>query len=143
MRSLQARFGAVALVLASTALLSGRVVADNGCPAFNSSMIDAAWLAVDYSQPGPPEAYYYDVPSIPALYCFVRNDSDHVFKIYIQDEVAEVFGHGEFGISPTLMRTRVDGLSKNELHACRAQVLGSFVWKQYCTQGVEWEPPTD
>lgn len=136
---------ALFLALVSNALLGVHASADagGGCPAFSSSMIDAAWLAVDYSQPGPPEAYFYDEASGPDLYCWIRNDSYNIFKIFIGRGEAEVYGHSEFGISPTLLRTRLDGLSKTELRACRAKVLGSFVWQQFCTKGIEWEPPSD
>jgi hypothetical protein len=96
-------------------------------------MVDAAWLAINYSQPEPPVGGAIDEPSEPRISCQLTNDVGNQFTVVVENGVALVQGHGENEpFSPALLRTRVDGLTKGEEHACRAQILASFVWSQYC-----------
>ena len=50
----------------------------------------------------------------------------------VADGVAGVEGRSNQFDTPTLLRTRIENLTKGEAHACRAQILASFVWSQYC-----------
>ena len=109
-----------------------------GCPAFNTAMVDAAWLAIDYSQPGPPELLdLNDDPAEPNMLCVISTDVGSEFSVYVGGGEAGLMGRGINIDNPdpitTLLRTRVFNLNKAEEHACRAQVLASFAWKQYCS----------
>ena len=125
---------AFVIVLFSLSFGSGHAVArgNGGCPALTSAMVDAAWLAIDYSQPEPPFGGAVDDPSEPRIACQLTNDAGNVFIVGVADGVAGVEGRSNQVDTPTLLRTRVDNLTKAEAHACRAQILASFVWSQYC-----------
>ena len=128
----------VAVILAgliSIFSLGGNALAQGGgCPAFTSAMVDAAWLAINYSQSEPPVGVAVDVPS-KGIYCQLRNDVQNLFWVEVgrEDGVALVVGFGENEpFAPALLRTRVDGLTRAEEHACRAQIRSSFAWNRYC-----------
>ena len=118
----------------------------NGCPAFNSSMVDAAMLATEYSQPEPVEGEAMDMPSEPMIYCNFSNGDDGYFEVFIgfleehepPTNAAHLLGRHPDGfldnpsVYATQLRTLVLNLTEAELRACRAQVLASFTWKQYC-----------
>lgn len=132
----------MALVIAPTSASAG------GCPAFNSSMIDAAFLAIDYSQQDPLVGAADDSPSDASVVCYLETDAEATF--FVRVGICEgVCGAGEgkgeatvIGLSPddmapgadysTQLRTRVFSLTWAEQQACRAQVLASFTWKQHC-----------
>ena len=119
--------------LLSILSLSGPAIAGGGgCPAFTSAMVDAAWLAIEYSQPEPPVGGAIDNPSVPTIGCQLTNDVGNQFSVGVGSGVALLEGNAANSPVPTLLRTRVDNLTKAEQHACRAQVLSSFVWNQYC-----------
>ena len=110
-----------------------------GCPAFTSSMIDGAFLATEYNQEEPVSGIAVDYPYIPGLFCeFVNQDGGYyvVFVGYHDSDVNPGNKAHLYARSPrvrnTILRTYVYDLSEAEMHACRAQVMGSFVWKQYC-----------
>ena len=119
-----------------------------GCPAFNSSMIDAAMLASDYSQQNPLVGAAEDSPAEASIACYLQTDADGIFLLRVgicEGECGAGAGKGEaqiIGLSPddmapgadysTQLRTRVFNLTRAEQQACRAQVLASFTWKQYC-----------
>jgi hypothetical protein len=95
-------------------------------------MVDAAWLAVEYSQAEPPVGGAIDDPSVPTIGCQLTNDIGNQFRVIVAGGDASVEGNAENSPVPTLLRTAVGNLTKAEQHACRAQVLSSFVWNQYC-----------
>ena len=103
-----------------------------GCPALTSAMVDAAWLAFEYSQPEPPVGGAIDDPSEPIIGCQLTSEVGEQVTVSVGDGEALLFGHGQNSPTPTYLRTRVFNLTRSEQHACRAQVLTSFVWSQYC-----------
>ena len=119
-----------------------------GCPAFNAGMVDAAMLATDYSQQNPLIGGAEDSPADASIVCFWETVADASFFVRVgicEGECGSGAGKGEaqiIGISPddlapgadysTLLRTRVFNLTRAQQQACRAQVLRSFVWQQYC-----------
>ena len=135
------------LLLLALIVLPAYAVA-GGCPAFNSSMIDAAFLAIDYSQQNPLVGTAEDSPADASINCYLQTDADAVFLLRVgicEGECGAGAGKGEaqiIGLSPddmapgadysTQLRTRVFSLTRAEQQACRAQVLASFTWKQYC-----------
>jgi hypothetical protein len=118
------------------------------CPAFNSSMIDAAFLATDFSQQNPLVGSAEDSPADARIACYLETDAEAVFLLFVgicEGECGAGAGKGEaqlIGLSPddmapgadysTQLRTRVFSLTRAEQHACRAQVLASFTWNQHC-----------
>ena len=129
---------AIALGLLSLAFFSGSAAsAPGGCPAFTSAMVDAAWVAIDYSQTTPPIAgQIYDNPTGPLITCELTNDVGNTFYVYVGTNEAELSASGinidDEPFSQTLLRTRVFDLKPADEYACRAAVLASFVWKNYC-----------
>jgi len=107
-----------------------------GCPAFNASMVDAAMMATDLSQTDPLEGFAEDSPKDGTIICAWVTDATASFYVAVgvEDGVAQVFGTkpGAIPWEEGQLRTAVFDLSPEQQHACRAQVLQSFVWKQYC-----------
>ena len=105
-----------------------------GCPVFNASMVDAAMLAADLSQVDPLLGGAEDSPVDASIMCWWAADGGGGFVVEVGNGEAQVIGlaptpgDGETG----KLRTAVFDLSPAQQHACRAQVLQSFVWKQYC-----------
>jgi hypothetical protein len=111
----------------------------SSCPVFTAAMVDAAAMVVPLADdvaivtPTP-----VDDPSAPRIECRITSRSGSSFVVFVQDfsERALVFGSkfsDTLGATITELEASVDeGLTKAELHACRAQVLQSFVWNQYC-----------
>jgi len=124
------------LGLVSAVSFSGTVNAKGsdagGCPAFSSAMVDAAWLATDYSQPEPPVGGAIDDPSEPRIGCQLTNDAGNQFTVGVGGGEALLYGNGENTPTGTSLRTRVFNLTQGEEHACRAAILSSWVWRQYC-----------
>ncbi len=134
-------FKALAFGLLSYAWASGAAAATN-CPAWNTAMVDATYMAIDLS--GVPlflvEAE--DDPSTGTIRCFISTD-DQSGTLEIDVGVDED-GTLLEGSSPgATLRTKVGpnangpALTTAELHACRAEVLQSFPWTQHCAQAVE------
>jgi len=108
-----------------------------GCPAFNASMVDAAMLAADLSQVDPLVGNAWDSPMDGSIVCYWEtNVSDGLkgwFYVQVEDGTAQVIGNEPYATSEVATaRTAVFDLSLAQQHACRAQVLQSFVWKRYC-----------
>jgi hypothetical protein len=127
----------LALLLVSPAAFAGN---GGGCPAFNAGMLDATMLVAELWQIEPPEGFAGDSPKEGTIYCQWFGDLPGagiagMFFVRVEDGTAEVTGFGPIGPQtirfPTL-RTAVFNLSIDQQHACRAQVLKSFVWQQYC-----------
>jgi len=124
------------LGILSLALISMPAYANGngGCPAFNASMVDAAMLAADLSQVDPLFGGAEDSPKDASIMCWWAADGGGGFVVEVGNGEAQVIGlaptpgDGETG----KLRTAVFDLSQAQQHACRAQVLQSFVWKQYC-----------
>lgn len=129
--------------LLSILSVSGPAMAGGGgCPAFTSAMVDAAWLAFEYSQPEPPVGGAIDDPSEPRIGCQLTNDAGNEFTVGVGDGEAILVGESKNTPNPTLLRTRVFNLTSGEERACRAQVRASFVWNTYCKQTlVSSSPP--
>jgi hypothetical protein len=134
---------AVGLGLLALTFISGPAVAA-GCPAFTAAMVDSAWLGIDFSQTDPiVEFTVVDDEFEPRVLCAITNDEGNEFAVRVQFEDA-VTGFAEIdakrrshinnglGGVTQLLRTKVFDLTSTELHMCRAEVLASFVWNQYC-----------
>jgi hypothetical protein len=109
------------------------------CPAFTAGMVDATMLATQHNQEESVDGLAVDLPTEPLIYCrFVNKDWGYfeVFVGYYEDEEIQGNEARLYGRSPlprdTLMTTRVFPLSEADLHTCRAQVLKSHVWKNFC-----------
>jgi len=127
------------VILLPLALIGGSANASDagGCPAFNASMVDAAMLAADLSQIDPLVGAAQDSPKDGTIICYWEtNVSDGLkgwFYVQVEDGVAQVIGNEPYATSEVATaRTAVFDLSPAQQHACRAQVLKSFVWQQYC-----------
>ena len=138
-------FKALALGLLSHALISGPADAQGaaGCPAFNASMVDAAMMATNISPGGEfldETSNAADNPWEPSISCFIRTDSfTDTFSVFVgadqteEGNVVFVEGTSVNAGDTTLLRTLSGGpITEAQLHACRAQVLQSFVWNQHC-----------
>ena len=93
-------------------------------------------LATGLSQAGPPEGFAEDSPQDGTIICawVTEEPSSFYVAVGVEDGVAQVFGTKP-GADPWAegqLRTAVFDLSQQQRHACRAQVLKSFVWNQYC-----------
>jgi len=126
------------LLIAALALTPAGAWAGGGaCPAFTTAMIDAAWLAVDFSQPAPANVVeLVNVPNEPRIMCRIELLPNNFFQVSVGAAEAELVAKGvnyDLGEAiTTLLRTRVFNLTPGQEHTCRAQVLASFVWKQHC-----------
>ena len=97
-------------------------------------------LATEYSQPEPVEGEAMDMPDEPMIACNFSNNDDGYFEVFVGFKAAHLLGRhpdsDEFSDDPsayaTQLRTFVLNLTDAEVRACRAQVLASFTWKQYC-----------
>ena len=121
---------------------------DGNCPAFNAGMVDAAMMATDYSQQDPVVGGAGDSPADASIVCGWEAEPGSFFFVRVgicEETCGSGYGKGEaelIGNSPTSpgpgpdyatqLRTRVFNLTPAQQRACRAQVLQSFVWKQYC-----------
>lgn len=112
--------------------ISGPTMArGGGCPVFTSEMVDAAFLAIDYSEENPPLGGAIDDPREPRIGCVLTNDAGNQFRVGVGDGEAGVEAF-DTAVTDTTLRTKRFNLSPGESHACRAQILGSFVWREYC-----------
>ena len=133
-------FKDLALGLASVALLTGPAGASPNCPAFNAGMVDATMMVLDLSQMEPIVPFdLVDSPSEPFILCqFVdAANPPSFFRVFVGVPVGEVEGEAEVrgdrrDGTDNQLRTIAFDLSTAQLHACRAQVLQSFVWNRYC-----------
>jgi hypothetical protein len=116
------------------------------CPAFTTEMVDAAAMAFRLP-PGTMGEARDDVRG-PSIYCrFERPPSagGGVFVVDVNDTNAQeafVLGQNRTEDEPTInFRTQLasfaDGLSTGQGHGCRAAVLQSFVWNQYCVPAMQ------
>ncbi len=134
-------FKALALGLLSYAWVSGADAATN-CPAFNTAMVDAAYMAADVS--GTPNSVdATNDSSSGTISCLIATDGDFIVSVFADD--IELLGHHpDSSADETELRTRVlpdeldqDFFTPAQVHACRGEVLQSFVWSLYCAPEVE------
>ena len=112
------------------------------CPAFTAAMIDATALVMelreDVALAGKPSAD----PATPDIACALTlglSLGRGEFDVEVGAGVARVRATSrgltsEFG--PIVLHARRDDLTPRQEHACRAQVLQSFVWNQFCAPGL-------
>ena len=116
------------------------------CPAFTTEMVDAAAMAFGLP-PGTMGEARDDVRA-PSIYCrFERPPSagGGLFVVDVNDGSAdEAFVRGENRTEdePTInfrtqLRSFAEGLTTGEGHGCRAVVLRSFVWNNYCASALQ------
>jgi len=139
-------FKALALGLLPLALISGPADAQGvgGCLAFNTSMVDATYMATDVS--GPLDVIVaMDDPRSGTIECEIKTDDGADFMVIVTAEDIKLVGrHTEDSGDSTEWRTRVlprhlglDFFPPTQLQACRGAVRQSFAWKQICASEVE------
>jgi hypothetical protein len=129
-------------IIAGLALISLTVATAHArggnCPAFNTGMVDSAFLATEFNQEEPVEGFAVDHSDLPFLFCEFVNEDGGYFAVFVGYNYKEPAGNKLhlYARSPrvrnTLLRTYLYHVSDAELRACRAQVVASFVWKRYC-----------
>ena len=90
-------------------------------------------MALDFSQDVPPDVVAADDPSVASISCRITNDVGDNYVVDIERPEALLLSAGPGAV----LRTRVFGLTTGQAHACRAQVLQSFVWNQHCAPALE------
>ena len=144
-------FKALALGLLPLALISGPADAQGvgGCLAFNTSMVDATYMATDVS--GPLDVIVaMDDPRSGTIECEIKTDDGADFSVIVTAADILLVGRhstellGSDDADTTELRTRVLpehlGLvifTPTQLQACRGAVRQSFAWKQICASEVE------
>ncbi len=123
------------------------------CPVFTAAMVDAAAMVVDLKDDPSISVFSFDEPSTAFLNCTItRSISGSDFKRFSvdvnDDEEGDVQVSGSTiigGVFNRVFASSARRLSVAELHACRAQVLQSLVWNQYCAPELPFptDPPTD
>ena len=110
----------------------------SACPAFTTGMIDAAAMAFGLSPGAGLSVAVEDDPNTPSISCIIVEALPNIFELEVNSSDpysafvrgqhaqeggdnlnAELFSYGE-------------QLSVGQMHACRAVILRSFVWKNYC-----------
>ena len=137
-------FKALALVFLSHTLISGPADAAGpaSCPAFTAAMIDATALVMELREDVALAGKLSADPATPAIACALTlglSLGRGEFDVEVGAGVARVRATSrgltsEFG--PIVLHARRDDLTPRQEHACRAQVLQSFVWNQYCAPGL-------
>ena len=134
-------FKALALGLLSNAWVSGAAAGTN-CPAFNTAMVDATYMAADVSGP-VVSVEAMDDPSGGTIECTLVTDGGGDFIVSVTTGDIELVAHHPDGAGDeTELRTRIlldeeEFFTPTQLHACRGEVLQSFVWNQHCASVVE------
>ncbi len=134
-------FKALALGLLSYAWVSGAAAATN-CPAFTTAMVDATYMAADVSGP-LISVNAMDESSGGLISCSLVTDGGGDFIVSVTTNDIELVGHHPDGAGDeTELRTRVlledpELFTSAQLHACRGEVLRSFVWNLHCAPAAE------
>ena len=109
----------------------------SACPAFTSAMVDAAAMAFKL-YPGV-HVIAEDDPTIPSIFCQIDSQGVNGFRVEVNDPelyYAFVMGWGRRESSSndfdTQLYSEAEQLSWGQMRACRAAILKSFVWKNYC-----------
>ncbi len=108
-----------------------------GCPAFTAGMIDAALLSLRSQHVVRPITVELaiDDPSGPTARCRLNDTSSpgrFLTLISEPTEGAELFVFDVDTLIIIVEHTTAPGLSTQELHACRSEILRSFTWNRYC-----------
>ena len=141
------KFPTLLTSLIALIVLVGIIPADNShagskktsCPAFTSSMVDAAAMAFGLFPGGYTSVTAEDDPTIPMIYCNIVG-SPTVFTFsaevnYSDPNFAIAFGKGAQEDTPSYdarLYSGAEDLSIAEMRACRVEILKSFVWKNHC-----------
>ena len=126
-------FKALALGLLSYAFFSGPAAAGpSSCPAFSAGMVDAVALRAGLTEPILGHSAASDNPLGPSMWC---DFATGVGSFYISVSG----GAGSLVVLRSMVLSSgveieifVDGMTTGEVHACRSQVLQSFIWNQHC-----------
>ena len=126
----------VSIIQADNSFAGGKT----SCPAFNSGMVDAAAMAFGLYPGGYSSIVVEDDPTIPVIYCNMLGSPSPLIEFradvnYSEPNYAEVRGEGIVEDDPnydTFLNSAAGQLSKAQMRACRAEILKSFVWKNYC-----------
>jgi len=109
---------------------------DSACPAFTPAMVDAGAMALKLYQGVNVTAE--DDPTTPSIFCHIEEGGINIFKVevnYSDPSYAFVLGRGAVEDDPnydTQLSSDAEQLSLGQMHACRAALRRSFVWKNYC-----------
>jgi len=110
-----------------------------GCPAFTTGMVDAAAMAFGLFPDASSYATAGDDPDAPSIFCTIDPSSaPNKFELDVNSldpDAAFVRGrHADEGgdeLNADLF-SYAENLSLSQMHACRAVIRRSFVWKNYC-----------
>jgi hypothetical protein len=109
---------------------------DSACPAFTPAMVDAGAMALKLYRGVNVTAE--DDPTIPSIFCHIEEGVINTFSVevnYSEPYSAFVWGSGRAEDDPdfdTQLYSDAEQLSLGQMHACRAALRRSFVWKNYC-----------
>lgn len=136
------------LVICILALSSPAMAKGAKCPVWTSAMIDGlavgGGLFLSGRGANPPHAIgeTVDDPRIPMMSCVLRNDfgdEDVTFSLRLGDIYPNqapnegfVGTHKESGMGDNYIHLKWPEDDFGAAHACRAEVLQSFVWKRFC-----------
>ncbi len=126
-------FKALALGLLLHALISGPAYAQKSatCPAFNAALVDMAGLT-SFLQNVESPIVIMDDPKTPQLECeFFTSIGFFEARVRGIEGDASIFGGNTF-VDDTQVGSGQAGLTQRELHACRAQIIQSWVWNRHC-----------
>ena len=125
-------FKALALGLLSHALISGPAEAAGpaSCPAYSASMVDAAALHALLDD--ITSILAEDDPSVPTVACQIFTNFGS-FLVAVFSGTATVAGSNTSG---GFVGNESTGLTRGQEHACRAQILQTWVWNEHCVLGL-------
>ena len=141
-------FRAMALGLLSTLVSIGPVAygGSRTCPAFTAGMVDASALLMFLDPDEVVVAIVRDNPADASIACELSStETDRTFSVGVGDGLGctglekrafilvQEVNNGPFvihAVSPNC-------IPAGQAHACRAEVLQSFVWNQYCESGLQ------
>lgn len=141
-------FKALAAGVFSLSLIGGSAAEagqSRGCPVFNAAMVDAAALVVNLGR-NVTVGRVLDEPSTGTIECRIfQTFGSSTFQVEVNDEEVFVTGRSIVGgsIQTNLSSSDRGGRSLRVRHACRAQVLRSFVWREFCAPELPSTPDDD
>ena len=134
-------YSILALAVSTTVLYSESANAGGtaNCPAFTTGMVDAAGMAFGLDHSEIASISVGDDPRIPVIFCMIQgNQTSDRFLLEVNYSVLnQAFVQGRHFTEETPAFTsdlwsNADDLSLPQLYACRAAILKSFVWNNYC-----------
>ena len=127
------------LAVTTTMFPSTNLIANgaSACPAFTSAMVDAAAMAFGLSSQRV-NFTAGDDPTTPEIFCHAVSDGgadNFILEVnYSEPNWVVVWGwsarEGEPG--ETELFSEAEQLSSSQMRACRAAILKTFVWNNYC-----------